>query len=253
MQRKFACIYPCKSSFKDETSLRRHYQHVPACKWRWNQETDLTAKQFEQASERRRAEMRNDAVDDSEMVDHAVWELESNDADNTSQRDGQSNNTGSDSAGPLDRRQASGDSDLAATADFEESLYGPTQGGPTTSGSDDPYLDTADVDLEEGQPGYVPAPDDTDQLGDILEGVQLGADDAEDLDPSEVEQFPRAGEIKDPELRTRSRFETLYEEARGNPFYPFRGAAEFELVKWLNGLPLSKVDSFLQLDWVSRV
>ena len=194
--------------------------------------------------------MRNAAVDDSELVDHAAWELESN---NTSHPDGQSNN-GSDSTGPLDHLQAPGDSDLAATADFEDSLYGPTQGGPTTSGSDDPYLDTADVvDLEDGQPGYVPAPDDADRLGDILEGVQIGVDGVEDVDPSEVEQFPHAGEIKDPESRAQSRFETLYEEACGNPFHPFRGAAEFELVKWLNGLPLSKVDSFLQLDWVSHV
>jgi hypothetical protein len=99
------------------------------------------------------------------------------------------------------------------------------QGDVTTEGNDDPYPDTSDVMdiIDDGPADYVHASDDIEQLGDILEGVQLGQEGAEDeeLDPSSVESFPRAGEIKDPETRTRSHFETLYEETHGNPFHPF--------------------------------
>jgi hypothetical protein len=256
MPRRFVCLYPCEKSFDDEASLRKHYQLVPACKWRWKQRERQATEEFERASERRRAEMRrNYAVDDGEMVDHSGWDLASNDADNTSHPERQSDN-GPGSTGPLDHSRASDEPDLAATADFEELLYGPIQGDVTAEGNDDPYLDISDVmDIEEGPSDYVHTSDDIEQLGDILEGVQLGQEGAEDeeLDPSSVESFPHAGEIKDPETRTRSHFETLYEETHGNPFHPFRDAAEFELVKWLNDMPLSKVDLFLQLDWVSHV
>jgi hypothetical protein len=249
MRRKFVCLYPCKKSFKDESSLRKHYQLVPACKWRWNERQRWEAEEFERASERRRAEMRNSAAEND-------WEVYINDADNTFQPDRRSDD-GSGSAGPPDHTQESGDSNLAATDDFEEHLHGSTRHDPTTEENEDPYLDTADViDLDEGHSGYVHAPDDVEQLGDVLDGVQLGPEGDEELDPSEVELFPRAGEIKHPELPRdplTSRFDALYEETHGNPFYPFRGAAEFELVKWLNDMPLSKVDSFLQLDWVSHV
>lgn len=196
--------------------------------------------------------MLNDTVDDGEMVDHAGWEVDID--DNTPQSDRRSDN-GSDSAGPLNHSRESDDSNLAG--DFEEYMYGFTQGNATTEGNDDPYLEAVDaMELDESQPGYLPASDDTEQLRDSLESVQIGPEGAEDLDPSEVELFPRAGKIKHPELprdALGSHFERMYEETHGNPFHPFRGAAEFELIKWLNDMPLSKVDSFLQLEWVSHV
>ena len=118
--------------------------------------------------------MRNAAVDDNEMVDYAAWELASNNADNTSYPEGQSDNVPG-STDPLDQSRASNEPDLAATADFEERLYGPMQGDVTTEGNDDPYLDTSEVmDIDEGPSDYVHASDDVEQLGDILEGVQLG-------------------------------------------------------------------------------
>jgi hypothetical protein len=82
-----------RKSFDDEASLRKHYQLVPVFKWRWKQRERQATEEFERASERRCAEMRrNYAAGNGEMVDHAGWDLASNDADNTSHPEGQSDN-----------------------------------------------------------------------------------------------------------------------------------------------------------------
>jgi hypothetical protein len=69
----------------------------------------------------------------------------------------------------------------------------------------------------------------------------------------EVDRFPRAGEVKAP---GKPRFQELAEKqisrtSDRNLFYPFKDQSDFELAKWLNPLPLTKIDKFLQLSYVS--
>lgn len=140
---------------------------------------------------------------------------------------------------------------LTVAAGFEAYSYDSSTTQAAFDEVDNPYLDVGDADeLDEAAPGYIPEPDPVEQIADALEDVRIAPETDEDEDPSEIESFPNAGKVKN---HRDHHLDSLLEERDGAPFKPFRNAAEFELVKWLNDLPLSKVDSFLQLDWVGSL
>lgn len=75
-------------------------------------------------------------------------------------------------------------------------------------------------------------------------------DEDEDEDNAEIKRYPQAGEVK---ATTSPRFKDLINEFLKKPgglSHPFKNAKEFELVKWLNALPMARVDEFLQLSYV---
>lgn len=81
-------------------------------------------------------------------------------------------------------------------------------------------------------------------------GINPGPDLLDEFTDGVIETYPRSGEIK---THSDPHFDRLLKKQMlngTNPYTPFRGLAEFELATWLNELPLSRVDSFLRLQWV---
>lgn len=293
MSEEFNCLYPCKKSFALESSLKRHYGRVPLCKYNWSVYEANLRQEFEDASQKRRADVRHErngaahdeqlghhehiggGDDNAEVGDYVDWgganvdmedsvgreedSHQANEAAGVSQQDPLPSQ-GRNLADPIvtvpphqTPELDHDDSSAIITTDYEEYLPGP-EGVSSASGDDPtPYLDVENaMDVDEADPGYVPEIDDTEQLEGVTETIQLSPESDEDEDPSEVETYPRAGEVKLSEEQNQSRFENLHLKRGGRPFHPFRSFAEFELAKWLNDLPLSKVDMFLQLNWVSH-
>jgi hypothetical protein len=114
------------------------------------------------------------------------------------------------------------------------------------------YMEADTQLLDEDEP-QLPA-EENGAIHDTVEETNLNEEEATNEDPSEIEQYPRAGEIKD---KRRPHFKKLikehYSQNPRNLFHPFADGSEFQLAKWLNGLPLSKVDEFCQLPWVSTM
>jgi hypothetical protein len=141
---------------------------------------------------------------------------------------------------------------------FNEFLFDGAPEQPVHGGNENPYLevdddDDDDDDDESNLPPSVLTPTLLKDLESAMENAELPSELEGESDPTETETIPRAGEVKRNE---EPNFQKIVEgqiQEGGSPFYPFRNATEFQLSKWLNGLPLSKVDPFLQLDWVSLV
>jgi hypothetical protein len=142
------------------------------------------------------------------------------------------------------------DTDMAVT--LEESFFSlniePAGENLTFESEDtiylDPGLEPLDDDLD------VPPPDS--HLVEGAEELNICPGDDEEQNSCEVERFPRAGEVK---AHGRPRFQELVgkqipKTSDGNLFHPFKDKSEFELAKWLNPLPLTKIDEFLQLTYV---
>jgi hypothetical protein len=136
--------------------------------------------------------------------------------------------------------------------DFDNYMFGTRHDPPMSDDRANPCLEEVNEgDLEEEDSGDATVIERImEDLGNAMETVQIAPEDDEEVDPSEIESFVRAGEVKE---RIDSHYENILDARDGYPFHPFTSAAEFELAKWLNDLPLSKTDSFLQLDWVSRL
>jgi len=113
---------------------------------------------------------------------------------------------------------------------------------PTSNGSAIPGEISAS-DAPAAHDGY----DDEEPLQDVDSNSRPLENDETDR----TETFQHAGAIV---KHGRPHYDTLLErhmEGGTNPYAPFHGFAEFELVAWLNGMPLSKVDTYLQLPGVS--
>jgi hypothetical protein len=117
-----------------------------------------------------------------------------------------------------------------------------------------PYRDADQTDESENEElnDFQPPELDTPEPISIPETVEINTDEDGDADPSCVDVFPRAGEVTE---RRRPRYAENVHHHMNNAtrsiYHPFRDFQEFDLAVWLNQLPLSKVDSFLQLSWVS--
>lgn len=167
----------------------------------------------------------------------------------------------------LDDLAAVLDTPFDVAANFDDFIFGV----PVEDGADndfDPYAEPAnDSDAEENLlpngltthdlGGDYPLDDsrtqDMEELQEPALSAEPGPELNTDVDPGEIETYPCAGEIK---KKAGTHFDRLLKKQMGdavNPYTPFFGLAEFELVTWLNELPLSKVDSFLQLSWVTSL
>jgi hypothetical protein len=117
-----------------------------------------------------------------------------------------------------------------------------------------PYRDADENDESENEEldDFQPPEFDTPEPISAPETVDMNTDEDNDADPSCIDVFPRAGEVIE---RRRPRYAENVQDHMKNAtrsvYYPFRDFQEFDLAIWLNELPLSKVDSFLQLSWVS--
>jgi hypothetical protein len=252
------CIFPCRKVFAGEMDLARHYNQRPACKVSWN----IRLKRAAETAERNafiEAHNHTTIPTNQDMtMDMDSWN--SIDDDGGDQNENNNDNdegdiaalggpvvsNGVSAAGPSDQPVQDNNSDRVP--EFDIYMFG---SGDTVHGSEErvnPCLDEGNGDAEENEYNE-PPPMETlvDELEDALENVQIDPEGDEESDPSEIVSFTRAGEIKS---HAKSHFESILGEEDWSPFHPFAGAAEFQMAKWLNDLPLSKVDSFLQLDWV---
>jgi hypothetical protein len=117
-----------------------------------------------------------------------------------------------------------------------------------------PYRDADENDESEDEKldDYRPPEFDTPEPIGVPETVEINTDEEDDADPSCVEVFPRAGEVLERrQPRYAENVHNHMKNATRSVYYPFRDFQEFDLAIWLNELPLSKVDSFLQRPWVS--
>jgi hypothetical protein len=75
--------------------------------------------------------------------------------------------------------------------------------------------------------------------------------DSEDGDQFEV-WFEGAGDTKDKTVPPFANYKSTRRGNQHNIFYPFSGDREWKLAAWLHesGLPLTKIDKFLHLDYV---
>jgi hypothetical protein len=117
-----------------------------------------------------------------------------------------------------------------------------------------PYRDADQSDESENEDlnDFQPPELDTPEPISVPETVEINTDEDDDADPSCIDVFPHAGKVME---RRRPRYaENVHHhmnDATRSIYHPFRDFQEFDLAIWLNELPLSKVDSFLQLSWVS--
>jgi hypothetical protein len=142
--------------------------------------------------------------------------------------------------------------------ELERAMDGTAQGdeNPLNDDNLDPE-DNGDMDDSDEGETEVDHPDDGDldaTLGNLRKhpGLTPCVEDNDEDDPPTINVFPQAGEVK---ATGQSRFSELERAQRAlnanTVYYPFADSAEFSLVKWLNDLPLSKIDSFIQLEFVS--
>lgn len=253
----FRCIYPCRKVFTEEKDLVRHYRQRPSCKIAW----DIRLKQAAETAARNAAiEVRNDTMalaNEDLAIEMDGWNsIDDGGVQNETNNDTYEGNiaslglptvsNGMTAASSGD--QPGGDSNPDAVPEFENYMFGSGGNGHESEERINPCLEEEDGDAEESGPSDVPPMEILiEELGGVLENVQIDSEGDEDSDPSEIVSFTRAGEIKS---CTKPHFESVLGEEEWSPFHPFAGAAEFQLAKWLNDLPLTKVDSFLQLDWV---
>jgi hypothetical protein len=117
-----------------------------------------------------------------------------------------------------------------------------------------PYGDAHDTDEHENEEmdDFQPPEFDNPEPLSVPETIEMSADEDDDADPSCIDVFPRAGEVIE---KGQSRYAEIIrhcmESTTRSVYHPFQDFEEFDLAIWLNELPLSKVDSFLQLPWVS--
>lgn len=133
--------------------------------------------------------------------------------------------------------------------EFEEALF---ESPPIIEGVvAHPLLEEENEEHATGDYQAPPLPPEPNDPIPSPEPIRPRSGDTSDKDRSEIELFPRAGEVKE---KVEPRFLQIVEERclRGDSglFRPFKNAAEFALVKWLNLLPLARVDEFLQLEYV---
>jgi len=142
--------------------------------------------------------------------------------------------------------------------EHEMTMDGGTQGdkNPFNDADPEPVDDEGEDNSDEGESEVDPPNDESlgtthEPLGEYPRFDPCPEDNEED-DPPTIDVFPRAGEVK---AMGQSRFSELERAQRvldaKTVYHPFLDSAEFSLVKWLNGLPLSKIDSFIRLEYVS--
>lgn len=278
-----------------------HYRKIPTCNQKWfAKEQETLRATFEQATERRRAQLRESLASQSQetgnndgMQDGYNSETEERDPDRVPEEDlGNTSHVltveevlfDTDPKAPPTTPSATipqpptmdetisllqslqftlnpleedaAFEENSAAQEFEAALYesqhieaeDPTY-NPLLEEYDDeqgPGPENEDAHTEDDHQPPLP---DLDELPDNDEAEEREAEDEED-DPAEIELFPRAGEAKS---RFQSRFKHLADDFRqkdGGLFHPFKNAAEFQIVKWLNSLPMARVDEFLQLEYV---
>jgi len=139
---------------------------------------------------------------------------------------------------------------------------------PNTSGDDADYMEVdnmatemGNVEQREGSEGWDPIQqletmevDDAEDPAQGRSSRRLVEPEA-DRDDYTVDVHPTAGRILRKEEAPFGQ-ERAYQEMRGegNVYYPFANEKEWELSAWLHqsGLPLSQMDTFLKLKYVSR-
>jgi hypothetical protein len=140
---------------------------------------------------------------------------------------------------------------------------------PNTSGDDVDCMEVdkvamemGDMEQEEGAEGWDPVQqletmevdDNEDDPAEGRSSRRLVEPEA-DRDDYTVDLHPTAGRILRKEEAPFA-WERAYQEMRGdgNVYYPFANEKEWELSAWLHqsGLPLSQMDTFLKLKYVSR-
>jgi hypothetical protein len=138
---------------------------------------------------------------------------------------------------------------------------------PNTSGDDADYMEVdnmatemGNVEQREGSEGWDPIQQletmEVDDAEDPAEGRSSRrlVEPEADRDDYTIDVHPTAGRILWKVEAPFSR-ERAYQEMRGegNMYYPFADEKEWELSAWLHqsGLPLSQMDTFLKLKYVS--
>jgi hypothetical protein len=119
-----------------------------------------------------------------------------------------------------------------------------------------PYRDADQNDESENEEldDFEPAELDTPEHISADETVEMNTEEDDDAGPSTVDVFPRAGEVKERrQPRYAENVQYHMRNATRSVYHPFQDFQEYNLAIWLNELPLSKVDSFLQLPWVSSI
>jgi hypothetical protein len=120
-------------------------------------------------------------------------------------------------------------------------------------------LDTYPLEDSELQAAVQSMPDLFDELGrsfPIPEYDQNNLPESVDSDSEDGDQFEvwfdGAGDIEDKTTPPFANYKSTPHENARHIFYPFSGDREWKLAAWLHesGLPLTKIDKFLHLDYV---
>jgi hypothetical protein len=287
-RKQYHCIYPCYSSFDTARKLAQHYSNRPQCKQNWKRYHDNVARAayekivhndiaLEQADP---AELEDDtaaisafsAASDldgqmdcvsatSSVSDQPLWAVHTASPDQSFQDPFQevppALNQGfhaDDHIEPIldfDDLNGSDASVEQLAAEFDAWWFNETQ--PETPVVDNSLDETIESDSKEGSTSSEQS--EPMAIDNIQDQIEDSPDDdetevPEDL-PVDIEEYEGAGEIK---ATGTPHFARLMKRQRdkgnGNSYFPFESAAEFEMVSWLNDLPLSKIDSFLHTKFV---
>ncbi|KAG8824504.1 hypothetical protein FRC17_009084 [Serendipita sp. 399] len=263
----YRCLPPCNRAFDSEKKLVQHYQNRPSCAITWRTRENLRLRAAFQSVAQRQDTIWSNEVVGSELdacgIDNNPNDL--NDAPDTyllpieddnddADEDYNTDDAASVLASVGDVDEFAENSQYASMEEFDNWLHNHRNDDQQSDAEwVDPYgMEPLDGDEDVG---------DDDEMVDDAEGgdedIQEPIDEpcsfqgSEDAEPQEVDRYPGAGEIK--ELR-RPRYEDILAtrdpEKDRNLFSPFNDLSEFKLAKWLNDLPLSKVDSFLKLEYI---
>jgi hypothetical protein len=147
--------------------------------------------------------------------------------------------------GPSGLNDDSDKSDLSE--DDEETFDNEDNATESEDEGDEEY----DVSEEERDPGF----DEANDEGAIDLEDQPCPVDADDEEKIVEERYPHAGQVHG---KTNSPFQNVLNtilQGKGSIYHPFKSEEELELATWMHqsGLPMSKIDHFLKLKYVSVI
>jgi hypothetical protein len=284
--KEYRCLYPCRASFDTSRKLAQHYSNRSECKQNWKKYHDDAARAaYESIIHGHLAAKRADAMEyDEDTASNSPISATSGSQDQmTYNWDTQSVSnepfrvdpaSSSPNQSLQDQTQEVSDNEtpipahiepLSCTdvvdesdpnvenlaAEFDAWWFNETQSEPIPIGG--PFGECIASDHEEEetsseQSEHSAMDEPQDEPEDFPHDEEM--DNSQD-EPLEVENYERAGEIK---ANDTPHFANLVkkqlQKGNSNLFFPFESAAEFEMVAWLNDLPLSKIDSFLHTEFV---